>query len=291
MTILEWNDRLNIGVEQIDNAHKKLFAITRRMAKLQENPDNYKLLCQEGIKYFKNYTLQHFAEEEAYMRSINYSRYEMHKRLHDNLRDQTLPVLEKEVLQTDYSLESVQRFMGVCMSWLTQHILIEDRAITGRVPQPRLTSRPKDETAALGQSVIRIVQTLFGLDAEIASEHYQGENAESMIFSRLIYKSVQGVPMRVYLGYEERLILAAVSEMMGMRVKKIDKFSLSAILQISRSVMKNLGEQFSYADPYQLEKDNLIPNEIMMKALRNNDPAVSLLLRTQAGYLVFCIQM
>ena len=54
MTVLEWNDRLDIGVEPLDQAHKKLFSIMRRMAKLNENPDNYKLLCQEGIKYFKD---------------------------------------------------------------------------------------------------------------------------------------------------------------------------------------------------------------------------------------------
>ena len=54
MTVMKWNDRLNLGVEALDSAHRKLFSIMRRMAKLHENPDNYKLLCDEGIKYFKN---------------------------------------------------------------------------------------------------------------------------------------------------------------------------------------------------------------------------------------------
>ncbi len=291
MTVLEWNDRLNIGVELLDNAHKKLFSIMRRMAKLNENPANYKLLCQEGIKYFKNYTLQHFSEEEHYMQSIHYSRYEMHKRLHDNLRDKTLPVLEKEVLQTDYSVESVQRFMGVCMAWLTQHIMSEDRAITGRVPQPRLTSRPKDETAAISQAVMRIIQTILGMDAEIASEHYNGENSETMLFCRLTYQSEHRTLVQAYVGMEVRLILAAVSEMMGMRVHKLDKISLAAVAQISKSIMKNLSEQFAYADPCRLEKENLISYEIMMKTLQNHYPSISLLFRMQAGYLVFCLQV
>ena len=291
MTVLEWNDRLDIGVEPLDQAHKKLFSILRRMAKLNENPDNYKLLCQEGIKYLKNYTLQHFSEEENYMQSIHYDRYEMHKRLHDNLRDKTLPVLEKEVLQTGYSVESVQHFMGVCMAWLTQHIMSEDRAITGKVPQPHLTSRPKDETAAIVQSVIRIIKTILGMDAEIASEHYNGENAQTMIFCRLTYESEQGRPVRAYVGLEDRLILTAVSEMMGMRLHKLDKISLAAVPQLSKSIMKNLSQQFSYADPCHLKKENLISYEIMLKALENNYPAISLLFRTQAGYLTFCLQI
>lgn len=290
MTVIEWNDRLDIGVEMLDNAHKKLFSIMRRMIKLQENPGNYKLLCQEGIKYFKSYTLNHFAEEEGYMRSIQYGRYEIHKRLHDNLRDKTLPVLEKEVIETDYSVESVQHFMGVCMAWLTQHIMSEDRAITGKVSAPRISERPKDETEALSQSIIQILKMILGMDAETASEHYHGEAADAMTFCRLIYRSSQGNPVCAYLGYEDKLIFSAVGEMTGSRIRTVDKVSLSAIQQISRSVMKNLKRYFPEIEDCKLEKENLVSYEIMRKTLINNCPYVSLLFRTQAGYFVFCIQ-
>ncbi|MDE7312306.1 MAG: hemerythrin family protein [Eubacterium sp.] len=290
MTVLEWNDRLNIGVELIDNAHKKLFSIMRRMARLQENPENYKLLCQEGIKYFKSYTLNHFAEEEAYMQSIHYERYEMHKRLHENLRDKTLPVLEKEVLETDCSVESVQRFMGVCMAWLTQHIMIEDRAITGKVPAPHINGRPKDEADALSQSVIQVLKTILGMDAETASEHYQGEDTGTMAFCRLAYRSSQGKPVNAYLGYQDSLIFSIVSEMTGARMNKLDKMSLCAIQQISRSVMHQLKAYFPDTDACTLEKENLISYEIMRKTLLNYSPYISFLFRTQAGYFVFCIQ-
>lgn len=290
MTIMEWNDRLNIGVELVDNAHKKLFSIMRRMVKLQENPENYKLLCQEGIKYFKNYTLKHFSEEEEYMRSIQYHRYEMHKRLHDNLRDKTLPVLEKEMLETDYSIESVQHFMGVCMAWITQHIMSEDRAITGKVPMPRMTSRPENEIAAFCESVIGILKTILGLDAQTASEHYSGEDLGSMVFCRLSYRTEKGKPVRAYLGFEEPLVLTAVSEMMGAHVKKVDKMALSAVQLLSESIMKNLSQQFVYADACKLEKENIISYEIMQKLFLNACPAVSLLFRTEAGYFVCCVQ-
>lgn len=290
MTVMEWNDRLNIGVDLIDDAHQKLFSIMRRMAKLQENPDNYKLLCQEGIKYFKSYTLRHFAEEENYMQSIQYRRYEMHKRLHDNLRDKTLPMLEKEVLEADYSQESVQRFMGVCMAWLTQHIMNEDRAITGKIPPLQQNTAEKDMIEAMSQSVIRILQTTLGIDAEVASEHYQGEPAGNMTFCRLMYQSGNGKSILAYLGFEDRLILSAVSEMMGTQVKKVDKMSLSATQLIARSIMKSLRQQFPDVLAYRLEKENLISYEIMYKTIQNACPPVSILFRTSCGYFVFCIQ-
>lgn len=290
MTVMEWNDRLNLGIELIDHAHKKLFSIMRRMVKLQENPDNYRLLCQEGIKYFKNYTRRHFAEEEDYMQSIQYARYEAHKQLHDNLRDKTLPVLEKEVLETDYSVESVQRFMGICMAWLTQHIMNEDRAITGKVHIPLRTIHAKDLTETLSQAVIQILQTTLGISAETASMHYHGEPAGTLTFCRLTYQSDKGTPVRAYLGYEDSLIFSAASEMMGAPVKKVNKMSLSAIQLISRSIMKSLHQQFPDVDTCRLEKENVISYEIMCKALTDTTPPVSLLFRTPAGYFVFCIQ-
>lgn len=74
--------------------HKKLFsivAIVGKLIALNEDSAKQQHACREGIKYFKNYTLKHFAEEESYMRSINYSEYAMHQSLHDNMQNKTLP--------------------------------------------------------------------------------------------------------------------------------------------------------------------------------------------------------
>ena len=92
----EWNECFNIGVTSIDKAHRKLFSIVRRLVELSKNEERGKWACAEGIKYFKNYTIKHFADEERYMRAIGYKEYEMHKILHDDMRDKTLPALEKD---------------------------------------------------------------------------------------------------------------------------------------------------------------------------------------------------
>ena len=138
---LIWNNDFNIGVDVIDNAHQKLFSIVQRIMKLVNENNNQQLACAEGIKFFKNYTAQHFSEEEAYMRSINYPGYAMHKKLHDNLRDKTLPTLEQNLKDTDYSTESIERFLGICIGWLTGHIMIEDKAITARLSANGISPR------------------------------------------------------------------------------------------------------------------------------------------------------
>lgn len=121
---IEWNERFNIGVEEVDKAHRRLFSVVRKLMELSEDEKRGRWVCEEAIKYFKSYTVKHFAQEEEYMRSIHYSGYEVHKRLHDVMRDKTIPALEKDLVESDYSREAMQHFVGISLGWLTGHILI-----------------------------------------------------------------------------------------------------------------------------------------------------------------------
>ena len=128
---LVWQDRFNIGVESIDREHKKLFSILNKMLRYRDQPDKMEWVCREGIKYFKDHAMRHFTDEEAYMASIGYEGFEMHRKVHDNFRKNTLPALERELDQTSYSADAINHFLGVCAGWLVGHTLTEDSAITG----------------------------------------------------------------------------------------------------------------------------------------------------------------
>ena len=60
-----WQDRFNIGVEVIDREHKKLFGIMNRLLTFSEKESKRQWVCEEGIKYFKDHAMKHFAEEEV----------------------------------------------------------------------------------------------------------------------------------------------------------------------------------------------------------------------------------
>ena len=108
MQQIQWQDRFNIGVEIVDHAHRSLFFIVQKILDLYLERHENRFACVEGIKYFKAYALKHFAEEEAYMREIGYEGYQAHKRLHDRMRRETLPALERELYASDFSVEAVQ---------------------------------------------------------------------------------------------------------------------------------------------------------------------------------------
>jgi len=111
---LVWQDRYNLGVEVIDKEHKKLFSILNKLFDFGKQEEKSQWVCQEAIKYFQDHAIKHFADEEAYMFSIDYEGIEMHRRIHRNFRERTLPALERELELSAYSEESVNHFLSVC---------------------------------------------------------------------------------------------------------------------------------------------------------------------------------
>ena len=109
-----WRQEFNIGVDKIDRDHQRLFKIINRIYSFKDNDEGYRWACQEGIKFFKGHTVQHFADEEAYMISVGYEGFDEHRRIHKTFRENTLPALEQELERTDYSQEAVKHFLGVC---------------------------------------------------------------------------------------------------------------------------------------------------------------------------------
>ena len=114
--VFEWKEEYEIGVAEIDRAHKQLFSIVNRIINnfMEMDFEKNKMTCMEAIKYLKSYTIKHFAEEEAYQRSINYGGYKVHKKIHDNMRDVVIPALEKEVTAKSYSKDALEHFVGAC---------------------------------------------------------------------------------------------------------------------------------------------------------------------------------
>ena len=218
-----WDDQFEIGVNSIDNAHRKLFSIVRRLTHLSREENNGHWACAEGIKYFKNYAIEHFTDEETYMQSIGYKGYEIHKRLHDDMRYKTLPALEKELAESNYSQESIQHFLGICLGWLTAHILIEDRAITGKIANRWKTDNAGADMDALENALIVTIQEIFRLQTEIVSEHYAGEDFGTSLIIQLTYLSTAQKKIRIFMVLEKSLVLKAVSAMLDMPLTKMDK--------------------------------------------------------------------
>lgn len=285
-----WDDQFEIGVDSIDNAHRKLFSIVRRLIHLSKDENNGKWACAEGIKYFKTYAIEHFMDEEAYMRSIGYEGYEIHKGLHDNMRYMTLPALEKDLKESGYSQESIQHFLGICLGWLTAHIMIEDRAITGRFSCKRKKDKEGKAMGALEEALSDTIEEIFRLQTEFVSEHYSGEDFGKSIIDRLVYRSEKGTAIQFFLVLEETLVLQTASAMLDMPLKKVDKLVTNAVRELSQNITEHIGTHFHLPSHYHLESNHVITAEQFHEKFHVENFDYSLLLNTGTGYFAFCIR-
>lgn len=285
----EWNKHFNIGINSIDNAHRKLFSIVRKLVHLSREEHNGQWACAEGIKFFKNYAIEHFADEEAYMQSIGYKDYEIHKRLHDDMRYKTLPSLEKELTESNYSQESIEHFLGICLGWLTAHILIEDRAIAGKILNRWKTDNTRADMDALETALTVTIQDIFRLQSEIVSEHYNGEDFGASLIVRLVYHSTDKKNVKIFMVLENSLVLRAVSAMLDMPLTKMDKLVMNTGKELSLRIAEQLGMHRHLSSQYQLESSHIISVEQFRKLFFMEVFTYSLLLKTKHGYFAFCV--
>lgn len=288
MDRIVWHDKYNIGVDFIDKEHKVLFSTMNKLLRISENEEKSEWVCQEGAKYLKNHTLEHFEHEEEYMRSINYSEYEIHKRLHDDFRNVTLPALEREMEESRYSVESIRHFLGVCIGWVVAHTQTEDQAIVGK-RKSKWTDIPHEkEKEALEQSVIQLIDDIFHLRAKLISEQYAGEDFGEVVCCRLIYIGQNKEKWEITLVYEKYLLLKIISDILNTQYLRVDDMVVNIMRYLSRQFMERIRENFPFVDLFKLEKESLLTYEQLVDSFERANPACSLLFDTGNGYFAFC---
>lgn len=286
---LVWEDRFNIGVSFIDREHKKLFTIMNRLFAVGEREKKKEWVYQEVIKYFKDHALKHFAEEEAYMASISYGGFEMHRRLHEDFRQETLPTLERELQRTRYSQNAVDHFLGVCAGWLIGHTLTEDRAIVMGGTSKWKNLLAKEEQLFMKNTIIELLNAMFQVDAEIVSESYGGEKFGDGIYYRLTYGTETGYMQDIVLVFEEKLLINTVGKILGFKTKKVDVTLMNAVRYVARQFVQSIRERFPDEEKYHLLRENLLTYEQFEDIFAKRLPQYSLLFHmANAEYFAYC---
>ncbi len=286
---LVWKDEYNIGVDIIDKEHRRLFKIINKLFSFTDEKSKSQWACQEGIKFFKEHAAKHFTEEEEYMKSISYERLDIHKRIHQEFRERTLPALEEELERTEYSPNSVGHFLGVCAGWLIGHTLMEDRAITGRGKNRWMALLPGKEQEAVKEVILQLMYDLFHLESYVISEAYGGEKFGKGIYQRLIYGSGQGrEECEIFLVFEEKLLINTVGKAMGIKTNKLDTLLMNAARYMARNFVEHVRVHLPDMEGYELKEENLLTYEQFQEVFENEKLQVSLLIDTGEGYFAYC---
>jgi hemerythrin len=124
MPFMEWNERLVLGIEEIDNDHQKLVALTDELYDEIQAGQGREVLVNT-LERLVEYTRAHFAREEKLFQEGDSRLSEEHKKGHGAM----VAVVERA--QADYvssgAVAPSLEMMVVLKDWLFDHMLGSDQ--------------------------------------------------------------------------------------------------------------------------------------------------------------------
>lgn len=120
---IEWASSYALGDEKIDTEHQKLFELAAEIQNYKENEKNVKIAINELIKYTKF----HFANEERFMKSIQYIHLIQHQNIHKQIVKNLNAIIEETSNET--ILQTSAKIVNFINNGLVQHIMIEDKKV------------------------------------------------------------------------------------------------------------------------------------------------------------------
>lgn len=113
-----WKDEYSVGIESIDNDHKKLLSLINN---LQTSTMYYtgEDFDREALDKLIEYTKFHFTREEKLMEDNDYPGFAEHKLQHKKMTDNVLNMVKEYEEDSEKTIEELVEFLK---DWLIKHI-------------------------------------------------------------------------------------------------------------------------------------------------------------------------
>lgn len=123
MSVISWNDKYSVQVNEMDNQHKELIIILNELYDAMSSGKSNQVLSSVLLKLL-NYTRKHFAAEELFMHKCGYPGYESQKREHAAF------ITKIQEFQSSFNAGKITLSLDISTylkNWLVNHISIEDK--------------------------------------------------------------------------------------------------------------------------------------------------------------------
>lgn len=126
MPLIVWSKNLSVDVKDVDEQHKKLFAIVNELHDAMTVGKGKEVLGKLLAELI-DYTVYHFKTEEDLFKKYGYGEYLAHKSEHDKLAAQASEIKKK--FDSGEMIISIE-VMSFLKDWLNNHILRSDKKYT-----------------------------------------------------------------------------------------------------------------------------------------------------------------
>lgn len=133
MPIIEWSDTFCVGIDQIDDQHRKWIDIYNkahdRMMSLTD--EEFRNTGIDALEEMVEYGRYHFSTEETLMSELGFEDLDRHRQLHRSFMEQ-IDKVRLDIRQGKHVLNS--EIIKMIENWLVYHILNEDQKLKPYLP-------------------------------------------------------------------------------------------------------------------------------------------------------------
>jgi hemerythrin len=121
----DWSDKFELGIDEIDAQHKKFFDATHRLYDDILNVRGEHAV-EESLVFLRNYAIEHFKTEEAFIQKHGYPRVDEHKQLHVDFIEKLDGLVDEFDIYQAPTQGMADQILELTQGWLTDHIIDED---------------------------------------------------------------------------------------------------------------------------------------------------------------------
>ena len=115
---VEWKDDYSVGIDSIDQQHKKLLNLINQLQTAVDYSTGEQFE-REALDELVDYTKTHFTYEEGLMRDNDYPDFEPHKAQHEKMFEKVSEVLAEYEQDQDTAMANAAEYLK---DWLINHI-------------------------------------------------------------------------------------------------------------------------------------------------------------------------
>lgn len=123
MEIIKWEPALSVGVQEIDDQHKKMVKMINNLHTGLETKQ-FETAIQQTLNDMIEYAGEHFRTEETYMTQFDYAKREDHEIEHEAF----IGKISQFICDDDDSFFLSMDVLEYLKSWLLHHIMEVDQA-------------------------------------------------------------------------------------------------------------------------------------------------------------------
>ena len=127
-----WKPEFSVGIEAIDRQHQIILGLCDALAESVKTTGSVSdSAFHEILNQMAEYTREHFADEERWLKLVGYKDIDTHIDEHHSFNDEVAEIALESSMGSNEKIR-LQRFIT---QWWIDHILKEDMKYTGLCPQ------------------------------------------------------------------------------------------------------------------------------------------------------------